>query len=138
MHKFFCNFNTLTQRYELSQNRSGMGGIFSSRVGTQAENNLLNEIKTLLQELYKNIVIIKEKETIDERLTLLEETELLISNLYYSLFASPLELPEKQESVGGNELQNAIEVARKLQKIINIPEYNRLCVIIGNNLTSLS
>ena len=137
MHKFFCNFNTLTQRYELSQNRSAIGGIFSSRVGSQAENNLLNEIKALLQELYKNIVIIKEKEENEERLNLLEETELLISNLYYSLFASPLDLPEKQEVSAGNELAKAIEVAKKLQKSINIPEYNRLCVIIGNNLSSL-
>ncbi len=137
MHKFFCNFNTLTQRYELSQNRSAIGGIFSPRVGTQAENNLLNEIKALLQELYKNIVIIKEKEENEERLNLLEETELLISNLYYSLFASPLDLPEKQEVSAGNELAKAIEVAKKLQKSINIPEYNRLCVIIGNNLSSL-
>ncbi len=137
MHKFFCNFNSLTQRYELSGTRSSIGGLFAPRVGTQAENNLLEEIKRLLQELYKNIVLIKEKETDETRLQILEETELLISNLYYSLFASPLELPEQGSHASGKELTSAIEIVGKLEKNINIPEYNRLCLIIRNNLNSL-
>ena len=138
MHKFFCNFNTLTQRYELSSSRSSLSGIFSSRVGAQAENNLLSEIKALLQDLYTNVVLIKEGESDEARLGVLEETELLISNLFYSLFASPLELPEHGRATNGKELSSAIEIVGQLEKTINIPEYNRLCTIIRNNLTSLA
>lgn len=137
MHKFFCNFNPLTQRYELSQARNSFGGMFNVKASSQNENTLLGEIKTLLQELYIKIVLVKEKETVEEKLNILDETELLISNLYYSFFASPLELPANNIVSSGNELSTALEIVGKLEKIVNIPEYNRLVSIIRNNILSL-
>ena len=91
MHKFFCNYNILTQKYELTNMRG-----FKSMTTIQAENTLLPEIKQTIQQLYENIVLIKEEEKDEERLNLLDETELMISNLYYSLFATPLELIEEK------------------------------------------
>lgn len=135
MHKFFCNFNNLTQRYEISNVKHG-SMLFTAKI-SQAENTLLNEIKSLLQELYKNIVLVKEKEKVENRLNILDETELLISNLYFSFFASPLELPQHDQSTTGNELSLALDIIGKLEKIINIPEYNRIISIIRNNLSSL-
>ncbi len=133
MHKFFCNYNNLTERYELSINR---GMTFKNNAQIQAENTLLPEIQNAIQELYENIVELKEKETNEDRLNLLDETELMISNLYYSLFSSPLELPEKKENKSFS-IQHGIELANGLLKVINIPEYSRLCSLIKNNLESL-
>ena len=136
MHKFFCNFNELTQKYELSQNKNSFISIFNN-VDNQAQNTLLTEIKSLLQELYQLIILVKEKETADNRLSILDETELLISNLYYSLFASPLELPPQNLTISGNELPKALQIVGNLEKLINIPEYIRLASIIINNISFL-
>lgn len=136
MHKFFCSFNELTQRYELTQNRPTTT-FFFQRVNAQNENNLLNDIRSSLQDLYILIVLAKEKEQNDNRLLIFDETELLISNLYYSLFASPLELPEKESKTTGSELAKALEIISKLQRDINIPEYNRISILIRNNISSL-
>ena len=137
MHKFFCSFNQFTQKYELTQSKPNNNWLFGARINAQTENTLLGEIKSLLQEIYFNIVLVKEKETNENRLNLLDETELLISNLYYSLFASPLELPERGKSTTGTELPQTLELVGKLEKAINIPEYNRIATIIRNNISSL-
>lgn len=134
MHKFFCNYNHLTERYELSLNRNNF---FNNRTIVQAENTLLPEIKTNIQALYDCIVILKEKEQNEQRLNILDETELMISNLYYSLFASPLELLTNKPTTNDNELNKCKELINKLIKDINIPEYNRLCGLIKNNLDNL-
>lgn len=137
MHKFFCTFNNLTQRYELSYSRNSFSGILSAKAPSQTETTLLGEIKSILQELYFNVVLFKETENTEVRLNILDETELLISNLYYSLFASPLELPQQEKTTTENKLSKALELVGKLEKIINIPEYNRLVTIIRNNISSL-
>ncbi len=132
MHKFFCNYNPLTQKYELM---SGMrNNIFRSNTIIQEENNLITQIKNDIQQLYENIVFLKESEEDEGRLNLLDETELLISNLYYSLFESPLELVEGKKE--GNKEKCKLLINNLLQKI-NIPEYNRLCNLIKNNLEQL-
>ena len=132
MHKFFCNYNPLTQKYELM---SGMrNNIFRSNTIIQEENNLIPLIKNDIQQLYENIVFLKESEEDEGRLNLLDETELLISNLYYSLFESPLELVEGKKE--GNKEKCKLLINNLLQKI-NIPEYNRLCNLIKNNLEQL-
>ena len=132
MRKFFCNYNYLTERYELSNYR---GGIFNNKILVQAENTLLPEIKNNIQSLYELIVKIKELTTDEAQMTRLDETELMISNLYYNLFTSPLELPENSDN---NELKNlyqrAIALTSELEKAINIPEYNRTTSLIKNNL----
>ena len=63
----------------------------------------------------------------------------MISNLYYSLFASPLELVGNinNESSIKNLFTKAIEIASFLEKKINIPEYNRLSSIIKNNFQNI-
>lgn len=133
MHKFFCNYNTLTERYELSLSR---GNIFNNRISVQAEETLLPEIKENLQNLYEKVVHIKDNVSGEDKLSILDETELLISNLYYSLFASPLELSSNNSK---NEdlktlYSSAVELASQIEKVINIPEYNRLISIVKNNL----
>ena len=133
MHKFFCNYNKLTERYELAKSQSF---VFSPKVNVQAENTLLPQIKNNLQALYEQIVLLKEGQTNEEKLTILDETELLISNLYYSLFASPLNLAETNP-IDSSALKRAIELALLLERDINIPEYNRLIVLIKNNLQRL-
>ncbi len=136
MHKFFCNYNNLTERYELSLNKN-YGSGFGIKINAQVQNTLLENIKSLLEELYINIVLAKEKETAEKKLNTLDETELLISNLFYSFFASPLELPDKNRTSTGTELSRALEIIYQLEKEINIPEYNRLASIIKNNISSL-
>ena len=136
MHKFFCSYNELTGQYELSKNRPNTT-FFFQKVNTQAENNLINGIKSSLQELYILIVLAKEKEQDEKRLNIFDETELLISNLFYSLFTTPLELPSKETKANGSELAKALEITSKLQKEINIPEYNRLAMLIRNNISAL-
>lgn len=134
MHKFFCNYNNLTEKYELSLSRNNL---FSNKTTMQAENTLLPQIRQDIQELYENIVLLKEIETIEERLNSLDETELMVSNLYYSLFASPLELAENKPSQNDQVLQNSLELINSLERNINIPEYNRLVNLIKNNLELL-
>ncbi len=131
MHKFFCNYNNLTESYELSAQRSFP---ISRMSQIQAENTLLPKIKTLIQSLYENVVLLKEKEKDEEKLKVLDQTELMISNLYYSLFASPLELVgEKMEP----NIANCKAIINQLISLINIPEYNRLCLLIKNNLDGI-
>lgn len=136
MHKFFCNYNSLSERYELSFIDKRSWGV-NNKINAQAGNTLLEKTKSLLQELYINIVLIKEKESDEKKLSTLDETELLISNLYYSFFASPLELPESGKEASGEELKKSFEIIIELEKIINIPEYNRIASIIKNNLSLL-
>ena len=131
MHKFFCNYNNLTQRYELNQTQ---GFMFNRRVEIQKENTLLGQIKTNLQNLYDLIVAIKEGQT-EECLLLLEESELLISNLFHSLFASPLEINKQEQN--SNNIQKALEIVYLLERDINIPEYNRIILLVKNNLQSI-
>ena len=135
MHKFFCNYNNLTGKYELAQIKNNF---FSNKSSIQAENTLLPQIREDLQKLYENIVLLKEAENNESRLNRLDETELLISNLYYSLFASPLELITATPIQSNQILLNSLELANQLEKNINIPEYNRLISLIKNNLLLLS
>ena len=104
----------------------------------QAENTLLPQIKNDIQSLYENIVLLKENEKDEDKLNCLDETELMISNLYYSLFASPLELIEHKTFEQEKTLQYSLQLANQLEKNINIPEYNRLISLIKNNLIVLS
>lgn len=133
MHKFFCNYNLLTEKYELSLSRSNL---FNNKIKVQAENSLLTEIQKDIQSLYENIVIIKDKIKDEDNLLLLDKTELMISNLYYSLFASPLELPDNKQNINEikNLVQKSITLINKIESEINIPEYNRLANLIKNNL----
>lgn len=133
MHKFFCNYNSLTERYELGITRNMM---FNNRINVLTENTLLPEIKALLQELYENTLALKGLLTDEKQLKILDESELLMSNLYYSLFASPLELVESS----GEEktlLARNVEIASELEAKINIPEYSRSAMIIKNNFQNI-
>lgn len=132
MHKFFCNFNPLTQKFELVS--STKNAFFRNNTVIQEENNLISQIKNDIQQLYENIVFLKEREENEDTLNLLDETELLISNLYYSLFESPLELVEGKKE--GDKEKCKLLINNLIQKI-NIPEYNRLCNLIKNNLEQL-
>lgn len=136
MHKFFCNYNHITEKFELSANK---GNFFNNKVNVQEENLMMKEIKNYIQNLYELIVQIKEMEKDENNISLLEETELMISNLYYSFFASPLELAPKEQEAADIKilLTKAIEEANNLEKIINIPEYNRLAMMIRNNFQVL-
>lgn len=134
MHKFFCNFNILTGKYELALAKNTL---FSNKATIQAENTLLPQIRSDIQALYENIVLLKETEKEENRLNRLDETELMISNLYYSLFASPLELAENKSSQEVDILQKSLELVNQLERNINIPEYNRLVMLIKNNLELL-
>ena len=134
MHKFFCNFNILTGKYELALSKNNL---FSNKATTQAENTLLPQIRSDIQALYENIVLLKEIEKDENKLNKLDETELMISNLYYSLFQSPLELAENKNLKNEQILQNSLEIINSLERNINIPEYNRLVMLIKNNLELL-
>lgn len=136
MHKFFCNYNSLTERYELSLNRNML---FSPRINVMAENTLLPEIKNLLQEIYDNILLLKENITDERQLKILDENELLLSNLYYSLFASPLELnsPSALQKTIKEVLSDTISKVTSLIEKINIPEYNRLATLMLNNFQNI-
>ena len=117
MHKFFCNYNPLTQKFELMSGTRN--NIFRNNTIIQEENNLITQIKNDIQQLYENIVFLKESEEDENRLNLLDETELLISNLYYSLFESPLELVEGKKE--GDKDKCKLLINNLIQKI-NIPE----------------
>lgn len=133
MHKYFFRHNNLTEKNEISKN----GNIFSQILSSQSTE--MNQLKTTLQKLYNLVVIAKEKADKDEFIDRLCKVELLVSNLYYSFFASPLELPEKSPSdldFKGLILQ-AIETSKNLIEQINIPEENRTALIINLDLQNL-
>ncbi len=135
MHKFFCNYNSLTERYELALNRNNP---FKSNVNIQAQNTLLPQLRELLQVVYDNLQILKEIPALEENLQKLSESELLLSNLYYSLFASPLELNDKQTTLSPAELlTETLEKLTQLEQKINIPEYNRLARMIKDTLQDI-
>lgn len=133
MHKFFLNYNNLTEKYELSLYK---GNFFNNKINIQAEKTLLPEIQKDIQNLYETVVSVKEIIKDGDNLLILDKTELMISNLYYSIFASPLELVDKEISPDKVKeyLQNALSVITKIESEINIPEYNRLASLIKNNL----
>ena len=138
MHKFFCTYNHLTEKYELSLNKNYININNKSKI--LAENNLLPKIKNLLQQIYSDLVVLKEKNKEIETLEKLDKCELMLSNLYYSFFSSPLELIE----IDFNNTNNDKEILNSLTKnideiisIINIPEYNRLCLLIKNNIDQI-
>ena len=133
MHKYFFRHNNLTEKNEISKN----GNIFSQILSSQSTE--MNQLKITLQNLYNLVVIAKEKADKDEFIDRLCKVELLVSNLYYSFFASPLELPEKSSSdldFKGLILQ-AIETSKNLIEQINIPEENRTALIINLDLQNL-
>lgn len=136
MHKFFCNYNNLTERYELSLNRNN---IFAVKINSEEEKSIMEEIQNQIQTLYELTTQIKDLTKDEESLGIVNETELLISNLYYSFFANPLELSEdkKEDRELKVLLTKAIETANNLEKIVNIPEYNRLVNMIGNNFQTM-
>lgn len=136
MHKFFCSYNNLTEKYELSLNR---GSLFPSKASALSETNLMENIKNDIQLLYDNVAMLKNLIKNEDDLNTLDETELLISNLYYSFFASPMELNEEKETEKEIKelLVKSIELAASLDKQINIPEYNRLVKIIVDNLQNI-
>ena len=123
----------MTEKNEISKN----GNIFSQILSSQSTE--MNQLKITLQKLYNLVVIAKEKADKDEFIDRLCKVELLVSNLYYSFFASPLELPEKSPSdldFKGLILQ-AIETSKNLIEQINIPEENRTALIINLDLQNL-
>lgn len=134
MHKFFCNYNNLTEKQEL-----GLGkGLVLNKVASMAENTLLPEIKSLMQELYTLLVQIKEVDKTESRQDSLDQSELLLSNLFYSLFASPLDIQESNSQDEVKSLyQRSILLTSEIEKLINIPEYNRTIGIIRNNLQNI-
>ncbi len=135
MHKFFFKYNNLTENLELSTSKSS----FLNKTYIQSNSNILNKIKNDIQNLYELIVEIKENTTDNNHLTKINNTELIISNLFYSLFTSPLELLGKNtEQKNLKELyQKAITLTSELISTINIPEYSRLCQMIRNNLEDI-
>ena len=134
MHKFFCNYNLLTETYELTLAK----GLAIGKVSSMAENTLLPKIKDLMQDLYTTLTSLKDIEKDENRQEELDKTELLLSNLFYSLFTAPLDI---KESEGQNEAktlyQKAIMLAGEIEKLINIPEYNRSISLIRNNLQNI-
>ena len=137
MHKFFCIYNNMTEKYELSLLR---GLNFNSKARVQAENSLLPAIRNSLQQLYSDLILLKEKITDELALTKLDESELMLSNLYYSFFASPLDILEIDfnNPISVKELlAKMIALLSELDGQINIPEYNRLARLIKNNLQDI-
>lgn len=135
MHKFFCNYNNLTERYELSLNNRSP---FSLKINVLAERTLLPEIKELLQGVYDNTTLLKSQMGDEDSLKMLDNAELLVANLYYSLFASPLELNDTPRTITNRELlTETIEKLSLLGEKINIPEYNRSVEIIKNTFQNL-
>lgn len=135
MHKFFCNYNNLTERYELSLNNRSP---FSLKINVLAERTLLPEIKELLQGVYDNTTLLKSQMGDEDSMKMLDNAELLVANLYYSLFASPLELNDTPRTITNRELlAETIEKLSLLGEKINIPEYNRSVEIIKNTFQNL-
>ena len=134
MHKFFCSYNNLTERYELTKSQSVL---LNPKINTQAKQTILTEIQTSIQQLYSIIVILKENEQLEKRLDILDETELLISNLHYSIFSSPIELTTQKNHTDERTIDDAINIVSSIEKDININEYNRITAIIKNNLLQI-
>ena len=135
MRKFFCFYNGLTEKFELSYNRN----MSFPRINVLAENTLLPEIKNLLQQIYDNLSLLKSIISNEEQLKILDQSELYLSNLFYSLFASPLELyaPQNSQLTAKNILVDTISLTSRLIEKINIPEYNRLATLLQNNFQAL-
>ena len=136
MHKFFCSYNNLTEKYELSLNKTMF---LNSKANILAENSLMGEIKDTMQRLYDNITLLKENITEEDYLTLLDESELLLSNIHYSIFSSPLELNDNPASEVklSKLLSDCIVCCSELESKINIEKYNRPCHILKNNFQNL-
>lgn len=135
MRKFFCTYNNLTERYQLSVARNGF---MSPRINALAENTLLSEIREAIQNLYNQIVCIKEEEQDSDRLSKLDDCELLVSNLYYSIFAEPLNIEtECSELPMRQRLNICFDLASRLESMINIAEQYKLCGEIKNIFQSL-
>ena len=100
---------------------------------------MLSEIQAILQQIYNDLITIKEKITDENILKKIDESELLLSNLYYSLFSSPLELVSpSQENITAKDLAiRLIDNAIRLVEKIDIPEYNRLALLLKNNFDSI-
>lgn len=132
MHKYFFRLNNLTENKELCKTNN----VFCS---TLSSLNELDKIKNTIQELYNNIIIAKEQPLNDLQSDQLCKIELLISNLYYSFFQSPLNLPEKNSTTTSLKeiLIKAIELSKNLIENINIPEQNRVAYIINLNLQTM-
>ena len=133
MHKFFLKHNTLTEKNEICKSNS----IFVCS-SSNNENSMVT-LKNNIQDLYNYVIYTKEILTEDKYIDQLCKIELLISNLYYSFFSSPLNLPEKNSTfLSAKEyLTKSIELSKNLIEQINIPEQNRLAYLINLNLQNL-
>ena len=133
MHKFFLKHNILLEKDEIGKTSS----VFCQSLSNNS--NSMQNLKETLQSLYNYVVLAKEKATTDNQIDLLCKIELLTSNLYYSFFASPLDLPEKSSSSQTLKelVYKAIEFSTVLIETINIPEENRIANIINLNLQNL-
>ena len=99
----------------------------------------MTTLKNNIQDLYNYVIYTKEILTEDKYIDQLCKIELLISNLYYSFFSSPLNLPEKNSTLlsAKEYLTKSIELSKNLIEQINIPEQNRLAYLINLNLQNL-
>lgn len=133
MHKYFFKHNILTEKRELSKN----GTLFAQTMANSSTD--MQNLKQTIQSLYNYVVLAKEQTEDGEQIDALCKTELLISNLYYSFFASPLELPESKDNTlnFSQLLTKAIETSKSLIEQINIPEENRVALLINLNLQTL-
>ncbi len=133
MHKFFLKHNILLEKDEIGKTSA----VFCQSLSNNS--NSMQNLKETLQSLYNYVVLAKEKATTDNQIDLLCKIELLTSNLYYSFFASPLDLPEKSSSSQTLKelVYKAIEFSTILIETINIPEENRIANIINLNLQNL-
>ena len=131
MHKFFLKHNILSEKEEIN----GVNNIFCQTLNNNS--TAMQKLKNTIQSLYNYLVLAKEKD--DSQIDDLCKIELLTSNLYYSFFASPLELPEKNSNtlIFRDLIINALEEAKNLIEIINIPEQNRIASIIYINLQNI-
>lgn len=131
MHKFFCNYNSLTLKYELSLAK----GLTFGGARTMAEN-MLPQIRSLMQELYSTLTKIKDKD--ESNLDELDQDELILSNLFYSLFSSPLEIEKGGDDEELKKLyQHAFALTTRLEQLINIPEYNRSIALLKSSLQNI-
>ncbi len=133
MHKFFLKHNILLEKDEVGRTSA----VFCQSLSNNS--NSMQNLKETMQSLYNYVVLAKEKATTDTQIDLLCKIELLTSNLYYSFFASPLDLPEKSSSSQTLKelVYKAIEFSTILIETINIPEENRIANIINLNLQNL-
>lgn len=131
MHKYFFKLNNLTENQELYKTSSFVCGLSATKG--------LEKIKQNIQDLYNNVIWAKEQVQTDSQTDQLCKIELLISNLYYSFFQSPLNLPEKNSITLSFKdlLVKAIEISKNLIESINIPEQNRVAYLINLNLQTL-